>query len=566
MGSFSPTSLYSLILAIPSIVALVFAIVSEVKIFRDLKNKSMKNILEQLFNGLGFVALMIVTGVVSIISFINFFGTIAFNESFLEEPNVVFSNIYSLRLLLTQLLLLVIFIITKISIKRKDDTLFYVSILLFGIELIVSASFTLLLGALIFTIFEFSFLVEYLSSFLMMPLEIIIALFIFKMLPTIRHYFTNYEELVIDNKFFIIALIILCLSIVEPYVMSIYFTLSYSSSFISNTMSIMPFYSLIFVSTIVYLFTLIQLFVIYRIKNPVTTTSNEGNLIDVQHNEEINTNNVSDNANVNNNTNIKINTSWIERKTSEGQTLDLNNNIVQVHKGTKRGLVKIILLSLITFGIYGLVNICGIVKDLNKCRLGHNETKKSMNPVGVFFLAFITLGIVPLVWGHRLTKRMSEELEYRDIAYSLKVWHYWVFGLLLCETVVCPIIYLHKLIKASNLINIHHNKYGDLKDTNAKEMIVESNISEIKSIESTPVIEPNCQVIETKDNITPIKPKVEEVKKEVAIEPKHEQIKQVATPTKSPKEKLLEAKELFDLGLISEDDYAKVKEEVLKKL
>lgn len=122
-----------------------------------------------------------------------------------------------------------------------------------------------------------------------------------------------------------------------------------------------------------------------------------------------------------------------------------------------------ILLSMITLGIYALVKMCGIVKELNAVRLAHGETKKSMNPIVVILLSVPTIGIVPLVWMTRLCKRLNAEAQYRDIKKPVKASTFWLFGVLLCETVVCPIIFLSKLLKTSNAIQKHHNTYGDLK-------------------------------------------------------------------------------------------------------
>ena len=208
-----------------------------------------------------------------------------------------------------------------------------------------------------------------------------------------------------------------------------------------------------------------------------------------------------------------------------------------------------------------------------------------MNPVAVVFLSVVTIGIVPLVWGHRLTKRMSNELEYRDISYSLKVWHYWVFGILLCETVVCPIIFLHKLIKASNLINKHHNTYGDIKDMNQKELIIKNsqNNNEVRQIENVepkmsevvqeintaipevqinPVIESSSESVKVEQKPTPVSVKEEKIIKNDV----HDNNVASEKKVRSAKERLLEAKELLDLGLISKEDYDKIKLEIMKNI
>ncbi|MDD6468296.1 MAG: DUF4234 domain-containing protein [Bacilli bacterium] len=154
---------------------------------------------------------------------------------------------------------------------------------------------------------------------------------------------------------------------------------------------------------------------------------------------------------------------WEEHATAEGKHLDAKGAEVVQHKSTKVSTVKMILLSMITLGIYALVKMCGIVKELNAVRLAHGETKKSMNPIVVILLSVPTIGIVPLVWMTRLCKRLNAEAEYRDIKKPVKASTFWLFGVLLCETIVCPIIFLSKLLKTSNAIQNHHNTFGDLK-------------------------------------------------------------------------------------------------------
>ena len=65
---------------------------------------------------------------------------------------------------------------------------------------------------------------------------------------------------------------------------------------------------------------------------------------------------------------------WEEHATAEGKHLDAKGAEVVQHKSTKVSTVKMILLSMITLGIYALVKMCVIVKELNAVRLAHGET------------------------------------------------------------------------------------------------------------------------------------------------------------------------------------------------
>ena len=546
--------------------------------FKNIQTKTQKEALEETFSTLPFVALIIIYATSIVSSLI----TILFSVK--SGGLTIFSIIYDINSLVSSILFLIFFILFKVSISKKDNLLFYKSNLLLGIGLIIKASFSFLIGILIFASRSEN-IVSYIISLLMMPLEITVAFFIFNMLPKIKNYFTSGEQLIVDTKLFVIALIVNVLVIIEPMVSMLTTFILENDSF-TEILSLVEIYSIYYshtnivsTSSVLFIGALSQLFVIGRrtlIKEEPAPSIKEETTPSVALNNETQPETAKT---------IVVNTHWIERKNSEGKTLDLNNNIVEIHKHEKRGFVKIVLLSIITFGIYGLIHVCGIVKDLNKCRQGHGETKKSMNPIGVVFLSVITLGIVPIVWGHRLTKRMSNELEYRDISYSLKEWHYWVYEILLCETVVCPIIYLHKLIKASNLINKHHNTYGDIKDMNQKELIVENSqnnneVGQIENVDSkasevvqeintaipeikvNPVIESSSEPVKAEQKPTPVSVKEENIIKNDV----HDNNVTSENKGRSPKERLLEAKELFDLGLISKEDYDKIKLEIIKNI
>ena len=74
---------------------------------------------------------------------------------------------------------------------------------------------------------------------------------------------------------------------------------------------------------------------------------------------------------------------------------------------TNRGLLKYILLSLITFGIYGIVAMSGVSSDIN-IAASRYDGKKTMHYCLLFFVfSWLTFGIAPLVWFHRISARMG---------------------------------------------------------------------------------------------------------------------------------------------------------------
>ena len=127
---------------------------------------------------------------------------------------------------------------------------------------------------------------------------------------------------------------------------------------------------------------------------------------------------------------------------------------------TNRGLVKYILLSMITLGIYGLVVMSAVSTDINTIA-GRYDGKKTMHFCLVAFIfSWLTLGIVPLVWSHKISNRIGAELTRRGINYHFSAGTFWGWGVLGSFIVVGPFIYVHKMLKSMNLLAEHYNIYG----------------------------------------------------------------------------------------------------------
>lgn len=127
---------------------------------------------------------------------------------------------------------------------------------------------------------------------------------------------------------------------------------------------------------------------------------------------------------------------------------------------TNRGVIKFILLSIITFGIYGLVVMSSVSTDINIIA-GRYDGKKTMHYcLVVFIFAGLTLGIVPLVWYHKISNRIGGELRRRGITYPFGAGSFWGWNILGAFIVVGPIIYMHKMLKAMNLLSENYNING----------------------------------------------------------------------------------------------------------
>ena len=84
-----------------------------------------------------------------------------------------------------------------------------------------------------------------------------------------------------------------------------------------------------------------------------------------------------------------------------------------------------------------------------------------MNFLLLFFIVGpITLEIGTLVWFHKFSARIGDELNRRGIDYSFGAGSFWVWSVLGILIIVGPFVYLHKLLKAINLINADYNQKG----------------------------------------------------------------------------------------------------------
>lgn len=127
---------------------------------------------------------------------------------------------------------------------------------------------------------------------------------------------------------------------------------------------------------------------------------------------------------------------------------------------TNRGLLKYILLSIITFGIYPLVIMSVISSDINIIASRYDGKKTMHFCLLVFIFSWLTFGIAPIVWIHRLYARIGKEIRRRGIAYSIGAGTFWGWGVLGSFIFVGPFIAMHKLFKGMNLLSADYNVNG----------------------------------------------------------------------------------------------------------
>jgi len=130
---------------------------------------------------------------------------------------------------------------------------------------------------------------------------------------------------------------------------------------------------------------------------------------------------------------------------------------------TRRGLLKFILLNIVTFGIYSIVFYSGISSDINIIASRYDGRRTMHYCLLIFLISPITLGIGAIVWSHKISGRIGNELHRRRLAGPLNNFgasSYWLWAVLGSLIIVGRFIYIYKLAKAMNAIAANYNQVG----------------------------------------------------------------------------------------------------------
>ena len=122
----------------------------------------------------------------------------------------------------------------------------------------------------------------------------------------------------------------------------------------------------------------------------------------------------------------------------------------------KRGLVSLILLSIITLGIYGLYWIYSLARDVNLICAG--DGKKTSGLLKYLLLGIITFGIYDLIWIYMLGDRLQDNgpkynLNIKESGGTILLWY--ILGSFI---IVGPFIALYIIIKNTNALADEYNK------------------------------------------------------------------------------------------------------------
>lgn len=126
---------------------------------------------------------------------------------------------------------------------------------------------------------------------------------------------------------------------------------------------------------------------------------------------------------------------------------------------TKRSMLRFVLLSLVTCGVYGVIQLCILSVDINDIARPH-DGRITMFYLLACLIGIPTMGVFLIIWLAMLTGRIQTELRRRGLSETLKVCHFWLWGILGSFCLVGPFIYMYKMCKAMNQLSADYNAKG----------------------------------------------------------------------------------------------------------
>ena len=124
---------------------------------------------------------------------------------------------------------------------------------------------------------------------------------------------------------------------------------------------------------------------------------------------------------------------------------------------TNRKMWKLMLLNIVTLGIYSIIFFIPFSFDIDKIA-PKSDRSKTTNYLFVFVLSLFTWSIVLDVWHYQIAKRVEEALSAREIDYEFGTKDFWLWFFLGSLILIGPFVYFHKLCKAMNLLCEDYNQ------------------------------------------------------------------------------------------------------------
>ena len=136
-------------------------------------------------------------------------------------------------------------------------------------------------------------------------------------------------------------------------------------------------------------------------------------------------------------------------------------NYYQMRKmDTDRNFWKLVLLSVVTCGIYPIIFYTNLGEDIDFIARARDGKKTMHYCLMYFLLAPITCGIMSFVWNHQISERIGDEARARGIKTNFSATTYWLWAFLGSFIVVGPFVYMYKLCKTMNMVCGNYNYFG----------------------------------------------------------------------------------------------------------
>jgi magnesium-transporting ATPase (P-type) len=124
---------------------------------------------------------------------------------------------------------------------------------------------------------------------------------------------------------------------------------------------------------------------------------------------------------------------------------------------TNRNMWKLMILNILTLGIYGIIFFIPFSFDIDKIS-PKEDRSKTFNYLFAYILSIFTLSIVLLFWHHQMAARLEEAIDKRKIEYDFSTSDFWMWYILGSFILIGPFVYFHKLCKAMNLLCESYNE------------------------------------------------------------------------------------------------------------
>ncbi len=124
---------------------------------------------------------------------------------------------------------------------------------------------------------------------------------------------------------------------------------------------------------------------------------------------------------------------------------------------TNRSMWKLMLLNILTLGVYSIIFFIPFSFDLDKIA-PKSDHSKTMNFLFAYIFSLFTFSIVIVIWHYHIAVRVEEALSERNIDCEFGTKDFWIWYFLGSFILVGPFVYFHKLCKAMNLLCEDYNE------------------------------------------------------------------------------------------------------------